>query len=110
MKYNLIVTVFLGIALFSCKTPPETQPVVQDIKELVFASGTLQWKNSYNLTAQTDGVLSNISFDVGNKVSKGTILAKIDNSGNLVNTETAQAQLAISKENLTDNSPALQQL
>ena len=110
MKYNLITTAFLGITLFSCKTPTETQPVVQDIKELVFASGTLEWKNSYNLTAQTDGVLSNISFEVGNKVSKGKILAKIDNGGNLINTETSQAQLAISRENLTDNSPVLQQL
>ena len=107
-KYLALFTV--ALLLFSCKKIPETQPVVQDIKELVFASGTLEWKNGYNLTAQTDGVLSNISFEVGNKVSKGAILAKIDNSGNLVNTETAQAQLAISKENLTDNSPVLQQL
>ena len=105
-----LALITIAIALFSCKTPQETQPVVQDIKELVFASGTLQWKNSYNLTAQTDGVLSNISFEVGNKVSKGKILAKIDNSANLVNTETSKEQLAISKENLTDNSPALQQL
>ena len=105
-----LALITIAIALFSCKTPQETQPVVQDIKELVFASGTLEWKNSYNLTAQTDGVLSNISFEVGNKIGKGTILAKIDNSANLVNTETSKEQLVISKENLTDNSPALQQL
>ena len=110
LKTHHLALLTITITLFSCNKPPETQPVVQDIKELVFASGTLQWKNSYNLTAQTDGVLSNISFEVGNKIGKGTILAKIDNSGNLVNTETSKEQLAISKENLTDNSPALQQL
>ena len=77
LKTKNLALLTIAIALFSCKTPQETQPVVQDIKELVFASGTLEWKNSYNLTAQTDGVLSNISFEVGNKIGKGTILAKI---------------------------------
>jgi multidrug resistance efflux pump len=77
---------------------------------LVFASGQLEWDNSYNLTAQTDGVLQNANFEVGNTVAKGKIIATIDNEINKINAETSQEQLVISNENLTSNAPALLQI
>ena len=107
---KLIITIFLGLLLFSCGKEEGTKPVVQDIKELVFASGNLEWKNSYNLTAQTDGILSDVDFEIGNTVETGKVLANIDNPTNLVNTQTAQEQLSINLENMTSNSPALQQV
>jgi multidrug efflux pump subunit AcrA (membrane-fusion protein) len=110
MKFRIILSIIISSTLFSCTKQEGTKPVIQDIKELVFASGSLEWKNSYNLTAQTDGVLSNINFEVGDSVKKGNILAKIDNPTNLVNTETAKEQLSINLKNLTSNSPALQQV
>ncbi len=106
-KILIIVTIFTVI---SCSNNQETQPITQDIKELVFASGQLEWDDSYNLTAQTDGVLQNANFDVGNAVNKGKVIATIDNAINQINTQVAQEQLVISNENLTDNSPALQLL
>ena len=106
---NLII-IFLFATLVSCNQEKGTKPIVQDIKELVFASGELEWDNSYNLTAQTDGVLTYADFEIGKKVLKGSVLAKIDNKTNEINTQTAQEQLVISNENLTDNSPQLQQL
>ena len=110
MKFRIILSIIISTTLFSCNKQEGTKPVIQDIKELVFASGSLEWKNSYNLTAQTDGVLSNINFEVGDSVKKGNALAKIDNPTNLVNTETAKEQLNINLKNLTSNSPALQQV
>ncbi|HUH75398.1 MAG TPA: HlyD family efflux transporter periplasmic adaptor subunit [Chitinophagales bacterium] len=110
MQLKFITIIFISTILFSCNKKEETQPIVQDIKELVFASGSLEWDNSYKLTAQTDGVLSNINFEIGDTVAKGKILAKIDNPTNLVNTETAREQLTINLENLSSNSPALQQV
>ena len=107
---KLIATLFLVLILFSCGKKEETKPIIQDIKELVFASGNLEWKNSYNLTAQTDGVLSNVDFEIGNTVETGKVLANIDNPTNLVNTQTAKEQLSINLENMTSNSPALQQV
>jgi multidrug efflux pump subunit AcrA (membrane-fusion protein) len=110
MKYSaFILTIFL-ISASSCKKNEESKPIVQDIKELIFASGELQWENSYNLTAQTDGILSNATFELGDLVNKGKILANIDNpiSGN--NTQSSMEQLVISNQNLTDNAPAIQQL
>jgi multidrug efflux pump subunit AcrA (membrane-fusion protein) len=98
------------LLLFSCGKSTEIKPIVQDIKELVFASGELKWKNTYNLTAQTDGVLQEASFDIGSKLIKGATLARIDNKTNEINVQTAENQLVISNENLTSNAPALQQL
>ncbi|MEO9257570.1 MAG: RND transporter, partial [Crocinitomicaceae bacterium] len=110
MNRKIIIFSTLILTIVSCSKAKETKPIVQDIKELVFASGNLEWENSYDLVAQTDGILSDINFEVGNKVSQGTVLAKINNASNQVNMETAKEQLAISSENLTSNSPALLQL
>jgi len=88
----------------------EIKPINQDIKELVFASGQLEWDDSYNLIAQTDGVLKNVHFEVGNTVAKGNIIATIDNPINQVNEQTSQEQVAISNENVSSNAPELLQL
>lgn len=109
MKNSLLLLLTLS-TLVSCGTKEEGKPVVQDIKELVFASGELEWDNSYNLTAQTDGILVNATFDVGNKVTENQIIASIDNKTNENNTASAKDLVVISKENLTENAPALQQL
>lgn len=112
-KYRLktsVLALFLMFFLFSCAKKEEVRPVVQDIKELVFASGDLEWENAYNLTAQSDGILLNADFEVGDKISKGKNVADIDNRSSEVNAEIANEQLAISNENLTPNSPQIQQL
>lgn len=105
-----IFIILTAAFFFSCNKDKEITPINQDIKELVFASGQLEWDDSYNLTAQTDGVLQNANFEIGNKVTKGKTLAIIDNKTNQINSQTAQEQLVISNENITDNSPQIQQL
>ncbi|WP_298117102.1 HlyD family efflux transporter periplasmic adaptor subunit [Flavobacterium sp.] len=108
MKKTLAI--IIGLSLFSCGKSEEIQPTSQDIKELVFASGQLEWDDSYNLTAQTDGILQNASFEVGNTIAKGKTIATLDNEINKINAETSQEQLKISNENVTSNAPALAQL
>ena len=105
-----IFIILTAAFFFSCNKDKEITPINQDIKELVFASGQLEWDDSYNLTAQTDGVLQNANFEIGNKVTKGKTLAIIDNKTNQINSQTAQEQLVISNENITDNAPQIQQL
>lgn len=110
MKYKILTLLLLTTMLYACGKEKGTQPTIQNIKELVFASGALEWENSYKLTAQTDGVLSDIDFEVGDAVHKGDVVAKIDNATNLANTATAREQLAINEINRSSNAPALQQL
>jgi multidrug efflux pump subunit AcrA (membrane-fusion protein) len=105
-----ILAIIIGLTLFSCGKSEEVQPINQDIKELVFASGQLEWDDSYNLTAQTDGILQNANFEIGNMVTKGKTIATLDNEINKINAETSQEQLVISNENVTSNAPALLQL
>lgn len=109
-KFRNISVALVLLALFSCKNEKEVRPIVQDIKELVFASGELEWDNSYNLTAQTDGILKQANFDVGDHVLKGNSLAKIDNKNNVINTQTAREELQLSNENLSSNSPQIQEM
>jgi multidrug efflux pump subunit AcrA (membrane-fusion protein) len=105
-----ILAIITVLSLFSCGKSDEIHPINQDIKELVFASGQLEWDDSYNLTAQTDGVLQDANFEVGNTVAKGKTIARLDNEINKINAETSQEQLVISNENVTSNAPALMQL
>lgn len=105
------IVAFLGVAfLFSCNNNEEIHPINQDIEELVFASGQLEWDDSYNLTALTDGVLNHANFEVGNVVSKGKIIATINNEINTINAEIAEEQIVISNQNVSSNAPALLQL
>lgn len=110
MKIKLFVTIVLFVTLESCGSKEEAQPVIKDIKELVFASGMLDWDDAYHLTAQTDGILTEANFEVGDKVNTGKVIAVIDNPSNRINTHSAEEQLTIANENLTENSPAIQQL
>lgn len=105
------IVAILGVTfLFSCNNKEEIHPISQDIEELVFASGQLEWDDSYNLTALTDGVVNNADFEVGNVVSKGKTIATIDNEINTINAEIAEEQIVISNQNVTSNAPALLQL
>ncbi len=106
---NIILSISI-LLFYSCSNTTEIKPITENIKELVFASGQLEWDNSYNLTAQTDGVLQNVTFEVGNVVSKGKVIATIDNEINDINAQTSQEQLVISNENLSSDAPALLQL
>lgn len=107
-KYMGLLAILFS--LYACSNQETVKPFRKDIKELVFASGELEWDDSYNLTAQTDGVLTNLNLEIGDKIEKGKRLALIDNKTNEVNSLTANAQLAISNENLTSTAPAIQQL
>lgn len=107
IKYSIHL---IWIFLFACGAPKGIKPETKDIKELVFASGTINWDDAYNLTAQTDGILADVRFDVGDTVSTGDILATIDNQMNVVNTQSAKQLLSISAKNVSADGPALKQL
>ncbi len=105
-----LIIIGLVFSVFSCSNHEEIQPIRKDISELVFASGELSWDDAYNITAQTDGVLTDVNFEIGDQISKGKKLAFIDNPSNRINKKSAKEQLLISNENVNLSAPNLQQM
>lgn len=87
----------------------ETKPIRKDVTETVFASGILEAKNTYNLTAQADGYLTQLNFEEGDNISIGKVLAVIDNKEAGLNRQSAAELYNIAQSNTQSNAPALQQ-
>lgn len=114
MKRSIILhsigAICLSLMLFSCGQPTaETKPVIKDVTETVFASGSLVAEGMYSLTAQTTGYLTQLSFEEGDIVDKGQVLAVIENNENIINTQGASELLSIAKSNTDASAPLLRQ-
>lgn len=97
--------------LSSCSGSMEVATVERkDITEMVFASGTLEAEEMYNLSALTDGYLIQTNFTEGSIISKGSVMAVIENKQNMVNAESAGQLHAIASENMTPKAPALREI
>lgn len=107
-----LLMLLLVVINSSCKkeTAAETRPMRKDIKEWVFAPGQIEWDDMYNVTAQTEGILLDADYEIGDAVSEGDVLGIIDNKSSVINTGTSRDQLIIADENLTSTSPSLLQL
>ena len=111
MKSLTIIFIFI-LTFTACKndSSKEVKPIRKDISEIVFASGTLESDDKYNLTAQTDGNILKLNIEDGDKVSTNQVVAIIDNKQNIINTNNANEQLKIAQYNNTNNAPLLQQI
>jgi HlyD family secretion protein len=110
MNKIIYILIFGTVFLSSCgRKTEETKPFRKDITETVFASGILEAKGTYNLTAQADGYLTEINFEEGDMVTKGKVLAVIDNKESGFNNESATALFQIAQSNTNSNAPALAQ-
>lgn len=105
-----LIAFMMIFILFSCQSEKEVHPLKKDIEELVFASGSIEWEDAYNITAQTDGVLKDVRFEIGSNCLAGTVLAQIDNPTNRSNQNAATQQLSIANENASNSAPLVQQL
>jgi multidrug efflux pump subunit AcrA (membrane-fusion protein) len=105
-----LISLLLIPLLFSCgKKTNEIKPQFKDITETVFASGILDPKDKYNLTAQSEGYLVKLNFTEGDIVKAGDVLAIADNQQNVFSEKSAADLLNISRANVTENAPALKQ-
>jgi multidrug efflux pump subunit AcrA (membrane-fusion protein) len=109
MKNISILFVFI-FALFSCgKKSTETTPVRKDITETVFASGTLEPENKYNLIAQSEGYIIDLKFNNGDEIKEGQVLAIIDNKTNAINASSNENLTGIAAQNASSEGPTLKQ-
>lgn len=88
----------------------EVHPELRNITESVFASGTLEPENKYNLTALSDGYIIELDFKEGDVVKNKQQLARIDNQQNVYNEQSSDALLSISEKNFSNDAPALKQV
>ncbi len=111
MKHLISISlVSFAILLCSCgKKTEKTTPIRKDITEMVFASGILEAENTYKLTAQTDGYLTEVTFKEGDYVQANQVLARIDNLENEINLESSEKLYGIAEKNIDQNAPALLQ-
>jgi HlyD family secretion protein len=110
MLRSFFLALVVLLILSSCgKKTQETRPIRKDVSETVFASGVLEAKNTYTLTAEADGYLSAVNFEEGDVIAKGKILAVVENRESGLNTESATALYNIAESNTKSNAPALLQ-
>lgn len=114
MKHLIGRSLFLILSflIVACKrdTSKEIKPQKKDIIEYVFATGTLESDDRYNIIAQTEGTLYNLTVKEGSVLKYGQQIAYIDNAQSKINLQTTAKQLKIAKDNLSENAPVLKQL
>ncbi len=107
---QLIAIGFTLILLSSCgKKLTDVSPQYKEITETVFASGILEPKDKYNLTAQSEGYIIKLNFIEGDLVKEGDVLAIVDNQQTIISEQSAAELLGISQTNISVNAPALKQ-
>ncbi|MEM7373165.1 MAG: HlyD family efflux transporter periplasmic adaptor subunit [Bacteroidota bacterium] len=112
-RSSIIITIcgaFLALMLSACgPQTEETTPIRKDVTETVFAAGALEAEGMFRLTAQTSGYITELHFQEGEIIEKGTVLAVIENNENIINTQGSSELLNIAKNNSSDNAPLLRQ-
>jgi len=82
---------FSLVFLAGCKKQTEqTQPVIENITESVYAPGVIKSKNQYQVHAKVSGLLIRVLVTEGDLVKKGDPLFVLSNESSRLNTENAR--------------------
>jgi multidrug efflux pump subunit AcrA (membrane-fusion protein) len=106
---SVILISFCFLLGYCGKKTNETKPQRKDITEMVFASGTLEPENKYNLTAQTEGYIVALKFDNGDTVKTNQVLAVVENKANTISASSAENLLGLAGMNASAEGPTLSQ-
>lgn len=108
---RILVLGLLSLHIASCKPKyDETTPKTGPVTEAVFASGSIEPKDAYILTALFDGFIKQSHVSENDIVKDGQILFQLDNRQQRTQVNIAQTNVTYAKINASDNSPALLQL
>jgi len=104
---------FLTGLIFSSacgKKKDQTKPKVADITESVYASARIKAENQYTIFPNLNGSIKTVYVEVGDTVSEGQILFRMDDITANLNAENAQLALNLSKENAQKGSDKIKEL
>lgn len=107
---RILSSILLGSLLAgSCSQKNETtQPIVENITESVYASGTVKSRNQYTLYSTVNGIIKEIYVREGDTVQKGSPLMKIQNETARLTTENAR--IAAEYSAISNNTDKLSEL
>jgi len=96
-----IVVIIVGAVRINSNGKAETtSPVLGDLIRTVKISGKVTPTQSVALGFETSGTVASVTKDVGDPVSQGEVIARIDSSGISSNILKAKADLALAQANL----------
>jgi multidrug efflux pump subunit AcrA (membrane-fusion protein) len=100
----------LALMLTSCDGSETTLPVRKDFEDAVFASGYIEQENNYTVSAKAEGAILSFPVREGDHVTKGDLIAVIENEVQDNQLQDAVAVYRDAVHNASPDSPQLQQL
>lgn len=70
----------------------------RNYEEFIEASGNIETKGKFNATSQIPGTITYMPFEEGDAISKGSLVATIDNSTFQTNRDEIQVQLRLARD------------
>ncbi|MCU0389718.1 MAG: efflux RND transporter periplasmic adaptor subunit [Thermoflexibacter sp.] len=112
MNNKQLILAFICIFFaFSCQKKAETIKVsYRELTEAVYASGNILPQNEYKLFPMVEGYVIQKLVQDGEIVKAGQALFILDNDQQKVREQTAGSIFSIASKNVSENSPALQEL
>jgi len=91
---------FITNIIIACskKQAEQTKPTLGSVTESVYASGVIKAENQYTVFSTVNGILQTINVTVGQSISKGQSLFKIESEKAQLNTENARLTYQLSQE------------
>lgn len=107
---KLLLPASLLLLFISCKSKKEFSfPEYKQLTEAVYASGTLEAVNQYNVFSPVSGIIENEFVQSGTRVSKGTLLFNIKSDASLKQQQSS-ALLRIVSASTADDAPAFSEM
>jgi multidrug efflux pump subunit AcrA (membrane-fusion protein) len=108
---GVIVLALTGFGLYQFVLKPDASATtftrtatasIQTVQSTVGTTGTLEPERRADLSFSTSGTVTKVYAGVGDKVEKGDVLARIDDSSLEADVAAAQADLTAAKSDLAD--------
>lgn len=110
-KYVVYPLLLALLSIAACKPKyDEVSPKMAPVTEAVFASGSIEPQDAYILNSFYDGYLAKSFVTENDVVHAGQVLFRLDNKQPAVQVAQAKNNVAITRTNASDNSPALLQI
>lgn len=108
--YAVSVLAMLIFISVGCSEREQVQVEKMDLVQGVYASGNVMPVGHYEVTSKVSGIVEEIIVGVGQEVTTGTPLVKLQNQPSEANLRIAMNQLELARKNAAPDSDQLKQL